>query len=225
MPIVADEIKTLVERACTEGHVLVHGVDWDFYEAVLEEVGDRRIFVTYDRGELEIMPPSEEHEEDNVVIGRLIVYIADELGLAFRSLRSTTWKRKDLDCGAEADDCYYFQSYPKVPLRKKINLQTDPPPDLVLEVDISHRSLKKDAIYARLGVPELWRCDNGRLSFYHLKAGKYVKRSHSLVFPAVASSDLEHFVKLYDELHQPDARREFIKWIRKNLKKSPRRRS
>lgn len=38
------------------------GISWNTYETLLEELRDRRLRLTYNRGNLEIMAPSPEHE-------------------------------------------------------------------------------------------------------------------------------------------------------------------
>src|SRR5262249_18289104 len=143
MAIVADEIKSLVERVYTHDRVLVHGVSWDDYEAVLEEVGNRPIRVTYDGGELEIMAPPREHEDDTYSIGDLVRILLEELRLNARAQGSRTWRRKDLGSGLEADLCYFIQNYHRVPRRTSIELPADPAPDLAIEIDVSRSSLKK----------------------------------------------------------------------------------
>lgn len=73
-----------------------------------------------------------------------------------KTLGSTTRDREDLDRGAEPDNGYYIQSQPLVAGRA-IDLEVAPPPDLVLEVDINHTDIDKNALYAAIGVPEFWR--------------------------------------------------------------------
>ncbi len=52
----------------------------------------------------------------------------------------TTLDREDLDRGAEPDNAYYIQNQPRVAGRT-VNLQQYPPPDLVVEVDITHTDI------------------------------------------------------------------------------------
>src|SRR5438105_1629271 len=108
MPIVADEIKTLVERAIAGGRVLLHGADWDLYEAVLEEIGERHVFVTYDRGEMEVMSPLlYKHGFGDAVLIRMITNMVTALRISIIATTAVTWKREDMLCGLESDSAYY----------------------------------------------------------------------------------------------------------------------
>ena len=50
----------------------------------------------------------------------------------------------------------------------KIRLESDPPPDIVVEIDVTNESLGKFGIYAALGVPEIWRYDGTEMQFVEL---------------------------------------------------------
>ena len=91
-----------------------------------------------------------------------------------------------LDRGLEADECYYIEHYPDVKGRKEVNLDTDPPPDLAVEVDLSSSSIDKLSIYAGLAVPEVWRFHHDRFDCLHLQPdGTYAPDDQSRVFPAL----------------------------------------
>ena len=46
-----------------EQRVILHNMSWETYERLMEERGENRVpRFAYDRGELEIMSPSTEHE-------------------------------------------------------------------------------------------------------------------------------------------------------------------
>src|SRR5258706_8930690 len=83
--------------------------------------------------------------------------IADETGCDVESRGSTTFKKKSLSKGAEPDTCFYVQNASRIIGILKIDLSADPPPDIAVEVDVSHRSKTKLAIYERFGVPEICR--------------------------------------------------------------------
>jgi hypothetical protein len=51
------------------------------------------------------------------------------------------------------------------------------------------------AIYAALGVPEVWRLDGSTLTFQVLDpGGNYTQATHSRSFPQVAPADLMRFL-------------------------------
>ena len=88
---------------------------------------------------------------------------------------------------------YYIQNQPRVAGRP-INLETDPPPDLVVEVDIKHTDIDKNALYAAMGVPEFWRFNGKAWRIYHLRDGEYVECDRSPIFPSIAKAELYQFL-------------------------------
>ena len=155
---------------------------------MLAEVGDGHIRLTFDDGQLEIMSPSPRHESVKTHLARLIEAYADAMGIVAEGLGSTTFKRKDLQKGLEPDECYYVQHAADLIGKDEIDLAFDPPPDLTLEVDIFRSHLKRQPIYAALGVPELWRFDGRRLQFLRRDpaVNRYVPAERSLAFPQLS---------------------------------------
>ena len=82
--------------------------------------------------------------------------LTEELNLPVKSFGATTLNRADLEHGAEPDSCYYIQHVHQIEGRH-VDLATDPPPDLIIEIDISSPSSRRIDIYKQLGVPEVWR--------------------------------------------------------------------
>jgi Uma2 family endonuclease len=142
-----------------ERRVVLRNITWQGYQQLLKIVGERRSAkLTFDRGILEITMPPEEHEFSGRLIELFVRILVIELGLKIKTMGSTTLDRSDLNRGAEPDNAYYIQNQPLVAGRK-VDLATDPPPDLVVEVDITHTDIDKPALYASMGVPEFWRYD------------------------------------------------------------------
>ncbi|MGL4620869.1 Uma2 family endonuclease [Chroococcidiopsis sp.] len=165
-----------------EQRLTLYGVSWDTYEKLLEAFGEHRAArLTYDLGVLEFMVPLEEHENKSDLIGVFIRTLVEESGWNIKSLASTTLKREDLKKGAEPDKCYYIQNESLVRGRT-IDLNRDPPPDLVVEVDITHTDIDKNALYAQLGISEFWRYDGATLRIYQLQSGEYREVSTSPTF-------------------------------------------
>ena len=156
-------------ESSTFSGVLMHGVSWSDYESMLRLIGNRPIRVTYDQGTMEVQMPSQRHEQLSRLIGKLVEEIAQELGLDYQALGMTTWRRPDLARGLESDQCFYIRHEAVARRPQPINLETDPPPDLAIEVDITHSSMDRLLIYAQLGIPEVWRHDGTTLSFLLLQ--------------------------------------------------------
>ncbi len=85
------------------------GISWQTYESLLTELNHRRLRLTYNRGTLEIMVPSPEHERYKELLGRFVETLAEELDVKIEPLGSTTFKRPDLS-GAEPDKCFYVKN-------------------------------------------------------------------------------------------------------------------
>jgi Uma2 family endonuclease len=208
-----------VRPACPQVQYLaLHDVSWGLYEHLLEEVGDRPIRITYDNGSMEIMSPLPEHERGKKIIGGLIELIALELNIPMCRLGSTTFKRKDLGKGLEPDECYYLRHEAQVRGKNRLDLPQDPPPDLVVEIDISYRAVDRERIYAALGVPEVWRYDGLRLTGLHLGPdGRYQAIEKSVAFPFLRIADLAPFLKMTAETDETSVMRAFRDWVRANL--------
>lgn len=161
-----------VLKSPPEGRVTLRNVSWETYERLVEEDPGRsapRFF--YDRGVLEIASPSFEHEQIARIIASLVEELSVKLDVDVVSAGSTTFKRQGTSRGFEPDACFYFsENAAKVRGKRRISLDAgDPPPDLVVEVDITGPSASKLPIYARLGVAEVWRHDGDRLAILRLR--------------------------------------------------------
>jgi Uma2 family endonuclease len=178
--------------------VLIENVDWQAYEAIGEAFRDRaNIRLTYDRGRLEIMTLSQEHERFKYLIGRLIDVVAEEAGVRVEGFGSTTYKRDVLERGLEPDQCYYHRNFDRVRGLRRIDLNCDPPPGLAVEVDITRSSLDRMGIYERLGIPELWRLEGDVIRVYLLNAeGRYGPADRGPTFPAIPVTELAPFLQI-----------------------------
>jgi len=137
-----------------------------------------------------------------------------ERGIPIGSLGSTTFRRKDLAKGLEPDECYYIQHESAVRGKKRIELPADPPPDLAVEIDITHREIDRESIYAALGVPEIWVFDGQRLSAIVLSEGKYRASETSAAFAFLQVADLERFIGMVEKTDETTVMRAFRDWIR-----------
>jgi Uma2 family endonuclease len=197
--------------------VLLSDVDWPTYSKLLRIFAERPgVRLTYDRGELEIMSPLLEHDRPIWFLGSLVIALAEELGMPLTPGGAVTLRRHRRQRGLEADASFWIANAHRIAGRRRLDLRTDPPPDLAIEIDVSRSSLNRLAMYAKLGVPELWRLDGDTLTFHALGADNtYQNIPASLSFPLVTPADLSGFVL---QAHQsgdlPLALRRFREWIR-----------
>jgi Uma2 family endonuclease len=197
-------------------HFVLENASWALYERLLKEVGDRPIRITYDDGRLELMSPLPEHEEVKILVHDLIRALTQALGVEIKSLGSTTFRRADKGKGKglEPDECYYFKEERRMRGRKRLNLKKDPPPELVVEIDITRGSVEREPIYAALGVPEIWRWDGAKLQCLELAGGIYRVRAKSLAFPFLAPADLTRFIRMRGGVGENALVRKFREWVR-----------
>lgn len=195
--------------------VLLQDVSWEEFEAILEELGRGSVRVAYYDRTLEIMTPLPEHEYFKETIGDAIKDMAETLELDYESYGSTTWRRQAKQAGLEADNCFYFQNEASVRGRLDINLAQDPPPDLALEIALTNKSLEWFPIYARLGVPELWCYDDGKLKVYHLEGEQYIEVERSSIFPELDVRAVPQLIEENRSAGRLALRRAVRAWVRK----------
>jgi Uma2 family endonuclease len=209
-----------VSHAQTEQRVIIRFVSWTTYEHLLADLSNQSSTrLTYDRGMLEIMCPLPEHEEWNRTIALLVEVLAEEMRIDVRNFGSTTFRRADLARGFEPDSCFYIQHEADISGKSAINLTVDPPPDLVIEVDVTSGSLDKFPIYAQIGVPEVWRYDGQRLRIYSLTAERYVESETSLVLPLLTAPRLTDTLAQSKTMKRTALLRSFRIWVRQQRRR------
>ena len=205
-------------RTASEQRVVLRNISWQTFEIMLTDMGEDRVSrMTYDQGILEIMTPLLSHEHWNRLIERLIFVIGEELNLEIFPAGSTTFKREDLRRGAEPDSSYYIQNERLVRNKIEINLNNDPPPDLVVEVDLTSSSLDKFQISASLGIPELWRYDEGVLQIYQLQEGQYLECNNSPTFARLPLTQIPQFLEESQRIGVMGMTRNFRSWVRERI--------
>jgi Uma2 family endonuclease len=198
-----------------ETRIVIDNVSWSAYDALVTGTQCAGTRFTYDRGVLEIMSPSREHERVKRLLGRMVEMLTFERDIPVSSSGSMTLRDVLKQRGLEPDECYYIANEPAMRGRDEYDPAIDPPPDLAIEVDLSRSSVDKLSIYADLGVPEIWTFADDRLEFYQLQPnGTYRTTERSRAFDFLKSADLQGFL---DERHGAEETawaRRFCDWIR-----------
>jgi Uma2 family endonuclease len=125
----------------------------------------------------------------------LIGVIADAMNLEAEGLGASTFTREDLERGFEADSCFYVQNVDKIRNKERVDLSTDPPPDLVVEIDITNPSINKLVLFKEFGVPEVWRYDGQRLEILRLQGNSYKASEGSIAFPGVSATAVTRLLR------------------------------
>jgi Uma2 family endonuclease len=214
-----DSVMTAVDGP-PEPRVLIPNLTWETYEAILRDRGDEGPRLAYDRGTLEVMSPSSKHERLKKVIARLVEAFTEELGIAVIAVGSTTFKSQLKERGLEPDECYYVQN--EAQIREKetdIDLLVDPPPDVAIEVDLRRSSLPKLAMYAALGIPEVWNHHRKRVVVNLLQpSGGFQESERSAAFPQLSIAELGRFLERIGAENDTQIVRAFRAWMRERFK-------
>src|SRR5215213_10828129 len=181
-----------------EHRVILHNTSWETYERLMKERGESRVpRIAY-------------------YIGLLAAVFAEEAGVDLYGAGSTTFDREDLERGIEPDACFYVRNAERVRGKPRIDLRLDPPPDLVIEVDITSPSLDKFSIYARASIPEIRRRDGERLAIFELRGKEYVEVAESRTLPPLTSEALSRFIEESSSLDIVTWMRRVREWSRDN---------
>lgn len=200
--------------------LILHGVSWEEYVRLLRAFEGRHLRLTYDRGVLEIMTLSFEHENEEYLVCRFVDVITEELNWPVQGGGSTTFKRRKHQRGLEPDGCWWITHEALVRGKKRIDLRQDPPPDLVSEIDVTKSSINRMRIHAKLGIREVWRFDGKRLEFYTLKEGKYEATEESQVFPGIRASEVLPFLTQFNHEDQTTIVKRFRTWLRQKFQQA-----
>lgn len=208
-----------VGRSSPTQQVILYDVSWETYERLLaEHTGNSSTHFAYDRGRLEIMVLSVQHETLKYLLSLLVDLFAEEMEIDIYAVGSTTFRRQDLERGFEPDACFYFQNEAFVRGKSNIDLLVDPPPDLVIEIDITSPSLNKFPIFAALSIPEVWRYDGERVSIWAYHAGDYQERVESQLLPKITSVVLTEFLEAGRQMKRTAWLRRVRTWTRQGAK-------
>lgn len=197
------------------GHrIILQNISWQEFEEILTELGENRASrLAYYQGNLEIKMPLPKHEVAKAIIGDLVKIILEELEIDCECFGSTTFKRQDMNSGIEPDDSFYIQNHLQMIGKQKIDLNIDPPPDLVIEIDVTSKT-QLDA-YLALAVTEIWRYENDKLQINIWQNGKYIESEVSPNFPNLPIAEIiPQFVEESRILGRSPTLRKFRQWVK-----------
>ncbi len=177
----------------------LHGVSWETYERLIEDIGEGHTQVAYDHGTMEIRLHHGFAQQNCLAFLAGVVSVVSFLTKsAVASGGSTTCKRRDLETGFDPDTCYWIDHESVMRGVREFDPKCDPPPDLVIDVDLSGELLDRLEIYRVFGIAEVWRRKNDDFQILVLTANsKYQPVECSRSFPLLTVSG---FRKALDEL-------------------------
>ena len=196
-----------------ESRAVLENVRWETYVELAERRRGSVPRMVYDEGVLEMMSPNRQHENIGRLIGRLVETYSEVRDFEIQSVASTTFKRKDLQKAFEADESYYVSNAESIRPKEEVELPSDPPPDLVIEVEITSSAIAKMKLFAALGVPEVWRHDGERLEMLRLTGGTYTSIASSLELPGLSAETIDSYIDKRFEMGET----QLIQRFRKSL--------
>lgn len=156
---------------------------WEQYQMLCQQRGDGSIpRLKYRLGEVLLMSPLPQHGRDAHLIASVISTLLDATGREYDAFTPVTMELPE-EAGIEPDYCFYIDNWQAVSGKKRINWKVDPPPDLVLEIDVTSYSDVKD--YLPYRVPEVWLFRRQTLSIYQLQGDEYISTTSSRYFPQI----------------------------------------
>lgn len=204
----------IVAKLPAGAEVTFYNASWDDYEELLEQVGEASgLRISYNDGKLKVMSLSSEHEKYAQFINRLISQISFRLRLNILFFGSATMRKQKRTKGNEPDACFYVQTADVIGNRIHLDFAVDPPPDVVVEVDVHHRSVENDPIYAALSVPEIWRYDERTVTMLHLQGDEYIPSERSLALPVLSAQTLTEYLTQMRQEGELAAILAFDEWL------------
>lgn len=211
----AEAIVEMIDRMSGDSVLIQHGVGWHDYEELLDAVGEASsLRICYDEGTLQIMTLSQRHEKYSTLIERMVDRLSSFLRVKVLFYGFATMRKRQKQKGVEPDACFYVQNAPLVGTKDEIDFNIDPPPDVVVEIDLHHDSISKFPIYAALGVPEFWRYDGNVLTIYLLRKGQYQPSEVSESLTLLTGAVLTEFLARTSKEDQYDILSAFEEWLK-----------
>ncbi|MBN3943799.1 MAG: Uma2 family endonuclease [Nostoc sp.] len=182
--------------------------DWKDYQVLSQQLGDRSSpRIKYRRGEILLMAPLPEHGRDASLLADIAKVLLDHLNRAYESFMPITMSLPEIS-GIEPDFCFYIENCRAVVGKKRIDWESDPPPDLAIEIDVTSYTDINDFLPYR--VPEVWILKSNQLLIYRLQEESYVL-TESSYFPKV-----RQIVQQCLQMANEQTTSEVIRWL-KNL--------
>lgn len=194
-------------------------ISWAQYVAISEAIGERpNPRLIYLDGSLEIVVTSRHHDWYAERLAQLTVEVASVCRIPWEDAGTATYQREKKEAAVEGDKTFYLGPNAEI-MRGSVNidLDTQPPPDLAIEVEVSHSANRAMKVWGRLGVPEVWRFDPQRdkIGFWKRREdGTYEPIDHSLGLPALTPADVLDQMKLAESLGSSEWFDQLRAWVR-----------
>ncbi len=171
-----------------ETRMVLENVAWATFVELANQRRGSVPRMTYDKGILEMMSPKRQHENLGRLIGRMVEAYSESRDIEIISVKSMTVKRSDLKKAFESDESYYIAHAVQLLEKEELDFEIDPPPDLVIEVEITTSAIDKMQLYATMQIPEVWRHDGRSLQMFRWVEGSYMPIESSNQLPELQAA-------------------------------------
>lgn len=224
MPTLAtSNLRETLKDVTPQNPLVMYGVKWeDYVDFTKETLNQTDLELTYNRGVLRAnMGIGLKHENLSRFLHNLITFVALQLNISIIPAGSMSLVSNRIRKGADPDESYYIENSQIVGLRDRLfDDEKDIPPDLVVEIDQSHKSDEKFEIYAAFGVKEFWLYDEESLRIFLLnETGEYLASESSLAFPILTSKHLTELLSRSQQEEQFKVLQDFQNWLIKEKDK------
>jgi Uma2 family endonuclease len=196
--------------------VVFRSIGWKGYAMLLKLRGERPVpRMIYRDGSVVLVSPSYSHEHLKERLGRLVTEIVRGLKIPCNPSGQTTFRRHARRGGVEGDLTYYLANEARIRGKKRINLRDDPPPDLAIEVAVTHDPADAVEVYRRFRVPEVWICGQDWLSILVLQSdGRYAESDRGVAFPFISAEEISEWVHRPQNVSETEWLDELHDWVR-----------
>ena len=156
---------------------------WQDYCVLRDSRGDSSIpRIKFRNGEILLMSPLPVHGRNAHLFASIVIALLDARDRNYEAFTPITMSLPEAG-GIEPDYCFYIDNWQAAVGRDRLEWQIDPPPDLVIEIDVFSYTAAED--YLPYRVPEVWLFKQNRLVIHGLQDGEYQLQTHSRYFPEI----------------------------------------
>jgi Uma2 family endonuclease len=209
-----------LQAESAEPRMVIEGVSWDAYVALCDSTMDRpNPRMIYCEGRLVLMGKSRRHELLSERLGHLVMAIATQLGISCEPSGEATYRRQKNEAGLEGDRTFHIGANADL-MRgdRNYDFEHDPPPDLAIEVEVSHPADDAMEAWGRMGVPEIWRfhAKSFTCTFWSRRDdGSYEQVPRSAAFPMLRPSDVVEQLRLAQTMGTVPWLAQLPPWVQK----------
>lgn len=194
----------------------LYGVSWeDYVQFVNDTLGETNLRTSYNRGVFKIMGNAFTHENLSRFLHDLVRLTSLILRIRVISAGSMSLISDRVRKGVDPDESFYIENARRANFKDKLyDDETDVPPDLVVEIDRTHKTDDKFEIYAAFGIKEFWLYDGEFLRILLLsKTGEYLSAEKSSALPVLSAEILSEFLRRSQREDQFEVLQDFEKWL------------